>query len=144
MGGEHIAKDDLNFPYNIFLNAPSDDFFLTDVDAPDVLTDDAMLKLMEERVTKGTHLFDVFAQADPKSTNTQKIGSITTTSECTRSLFVDKHFFVRHQRMEEDFVLRPEWVDMVKEVGLDGCDPVAEDSSKWQCPRVTSVTQSYA
>ena len=59
----------------------------------------------------GTVLFEVFALNDPEELGGQlaNIGKIVTASECVTSYFGDEHLYFRHQRMEEDLALRPDW-----------------------------------
>ena len=37
------------------------------------------------------------------------IGAFKTASECTTSQWGDDHMFIRHERMDDDLALKPEW-----------------------------------
>jgi hypothetical protein len=70
----------------------------------------------------GKPIFDVQAIAEPGA-EPQKIGRIYTTSEFARSKFGDEQLFFKHQHMEDDFNLKPKWLDSIdrkKECGM-GC-----------------------
>lgn len=71
------------------------------------------------------------------------IGDIITDSEMTTSYFGDEHFFVRHQRAEDDIALKPEWTDYYPK--FDPWHPTGpnmdesaflanDDGSAWGCP----------
>jgi hypothetical protein len=61
------------------------------------------------------------------------LGTLSTASECVQSLFGDGKMFIRHQRMEEDFALRPEWI---KDMDGKHCVGSTGPISKWQCAKV--------
>lgn len=54
-------------------------------------------------------LFEVLAQASPAA-DLQSIGEIVLTSKLTPSSFGDGRYFHKHQRMEEDFAIQPQWL----------------------------------
>jgi len=84
----------------------------------------------------GSHIFDVYAEASPKDHKDGKrvlLGPLTTISPCYASLFGDEHMFFRHQRMEEDFALAPEWIDQMQDLDDQYCTASAGPISKWQC-----------
>lgn len=64
----------------------------------------------------GTHLFDIFCCPDPRSatdpSKLQRIGKVMSTTRMLRSAPNDGLFF-RHQKKEEDFEKRPEWMDQL-------------------------------
>lgn len=81
-----------------------------------------LLKHFEDIAT-GTQLYDVFAYDSPKAraSNTKtKLGTLKTTSRCTRSLFGDKKLHFQHQRVEEDFELRKEWLQDIRPWAMCG------------------------
>lgn len=85
----------------------------------------------------GVHLFDVFAKASPgEGEDLVKLGTMTTTSQCHRSLFGDEKLFFQHQRMEDDFKLKPDWIAEVKAKNIEGCNDFSDDGSKFKCPGV--------
>ena len=46
-----------------------------------------------------------------------KIAQIVTKSEMTTSNFGDEHLYFRHERMDDDLALRPEWTPYVPKYG---------------------------
>lgn len=49
--------------------------------------------------------------------NLIKIGSLTSQSKFTTSKFADENMFFKHEWMEHDFALRPEWLNDIKRNG---------------------------
>lgn len=100
-------------------------------DAFDAFIDDAL------EIPVGTVLFDVFACPHPAlvsdPTSLQRIGKITTTSETIPSSPHDGLFF-RHQRKEEDYELRPQWKQHLKEKCTlqDGSVGTVEHLAGWE------------
>ena len=91
-------------------------------------------------IKEGTRLFRVTAYASPKDKtegNGFELGTMTTTSQCHRSVFGDTRLLFRHQRMEADFARKPEWIEELTKGGHgDGvCTPSARPVSDWQCAR---------
>jgi len=95
------------------------------------LTDAELLDQLSG-IPVGSHLFSVYARAAPDSDEIP-LGRLTTRTQCVRSLFGDAKLGFAHQRMEEDFALRPDWIPKVKS---KGCAPTAAPPKKWQCPGV--------
>jgi len=95
------------------------------------MSDDELLAHLS-KIPVETHLFDVYAIASPKA-GAEKLGKLTTSSDCVQSLFGDTRLSFKHQRVEEDFSLRPSWTP---DVNFTGCEATAAPSSKWQCPGV--------
>lgn len=60
-------------------------------------------------IPTGTQLFQVFAISNPGDAR-QAIGNITLTSELVTSTVGDEELFFRHQHMEDDFTIHPEWL----------------------------------
>jgi len=67
-----------------------------------------------EELTPGTVLFDVMAYPAPDA-EPFEIGKIVLTGRIARSKFGDEQLLIKHQRKEEDFALRPDWME-----GWDG------------------------
>jgi hypothetical protein len=95
------------------------------------------------RLKAGTKLFYMYAKGAPGG-ELEAIGHIQLTDRFTTSQFGDRQFFFKHQSMEEDFRLRPDWltaIDLPKICGLpdrptraldptpfDGCNaPMRDD-----------------
>jgi len=84
----------------------------------------------------GARLFDVYTYASPQDKKQGVkvlLGTLTTASQCVQSLFGDNKLFYRHQRMEEDFALRPKWINDMKD---KHCAATTGPISKWQCAKV--------
>jgi len=125
--GTLVPSDSVEFPYDVLFEASSDQVHLPDTE----MSDEEMLGHLSA-IESGTHLLNVYAMTSPTSEKIP-LGKLTTTSECVKSAFGDQSLFFRHQRMEEDFVKKPMWVN---DITAPGCNAVAEASSKWQCPGV--------
>jgi len=104
-------------------------------------TNDSLLNSLAN-IKPGTKLFDVYAVGSPseaKQGTKKLLGTLTTTSECVRSTFGDEHMYFRHQRMEEDFAIRTEWIEQMKELSDTPagsiCKATTGPISKWQCPQ---------
>eukprot|EP00928_Gymnodinium_smaydae_P055383 TRINITY_DN38943_c0_g1_i1.p1 TRINITY_DN38943_c0_g1~~TRINITY_DN38943_c0_g1_i1.p1 ORF type:complete len:410 (-),score=70.34 TRINITY_DN38943_c0_g1_i1:244-1473(-) len=65
-----------------------------------------------ENIAVGTKLFEVRAVAEPKA-EPMLIGHISLTDRLTTSKFGDEELFFKHQHMEEDYMLRPAWLDAI-------------------------------
>lgn len=95
-----------------------------------------LLKELSE-MPDGSEILKVYAFASPedkKQGNSIEIGTVTTTGSCHQSLFGDLDLFFRHQRMEEDFALRPEWIQQMDALGDPACEATVGPVSEWQCP----------
>lgn len=74
-----------------------------------------------EQIAEGTALYDVYglphpeAALDPTGKSMQRLGRIVTTSRCVRSA-VDKFLYFKHQRKEEDYELRPYWLQSIVQI----------------------------
>jgi len=55
-----------------------------------------------------------------------------------KSLFSDLDLFFRHQRMEEDFAMRTEWIPEMEALGDSTCTATVGPISQWQCPHVSA------
>jgi len=69
------------------------------------------------KIPIGATLFDVYAHETAANWATgkaaTKIGSLVATSNFVTSAFGDKTLFIQHQYMEDDFALRPEWLNSI-------------------------------
>jgi len=114
------------FPFEL-LFAPADVKFPTEK-----ITAEELLQQLTSMAV-GTRLFDVYTYSSPSAKQRgalEKLGTLTTTSKCVTSLFGDNKLFFRHQRMEEDFSLRPEWIQAATS---DVCKASSKPISTWQC-----------
>jgi len=72
-----------------------------------------------------------------------KLGEMVTTSQCTTSAYGDAKFQIRHQRVEEDWALRPEFLqqyDAKKACGWPGSS-VSVNGTPEKCHASTSLEQ---
>lgn len=114
-----VKVDRPNFPFKLFL-VPSPEVQRSDTPKS---IDDVMSDL--ESFKNGTRLFSVFAcgkgngqaELEPTSGGVDaacgdpfKLGDMLTTSDCTTSSYGDKSFFRRHQPIEQDWTLKPEFL----------------------------------
>jgi len=101
--------------------------------------DDLMKEL--SGISPGTELFNLYAFASPTDKlqgNRISLGTLKTTDTCHQSLFGDLDLMFRHQRMEEDFALAPEWIPVVESFGDSACTATAGPISQWSCPHLSS------
>jgi len=75
-------------------------------------------------VTKGTVLYDIYAQNKPEEQggNWSKIGKLTLDEKFTTSKWGDAGYFIRHQMMDDDLKIHPEWVANTSRFGLTGSE----------------------
>jgi len=120
------------FPFNILFEPTGKANF------SNVKKTDAELLHELSSIKAGTDIFNVYTYASPKAEKAGEkvlLGKLSTTSPCYQSLFGDEHLFFRHQRMEEDFALMPDWIDEMKELGDPVCVATVGPVSKWQCTK---------
>jgi len=128
----------LNFPYELRFVAPEPMQFKVDPNATDK---SAELLSKLAGIPKDTHLYDVLAKASPTAAWV-RLGSIFSRSASLTSMFGDTQLFFRHQRMEEDFAKRPEWLPQIDRAFCDesvDSDGNLRPLSDWQCPGVVGV-----
>ena len=61
------------------------------------------------------------------------IGALVTASEITTSNWGDEHMYFRHQRMEEDLTIRPEWKECTPKQ-TDIYLQLQDNSNNPECP----------
>ena len=59
-------------------------------------------------IPKGSAIYSFIAHSSPEDTAGKELGKIVVDG-CTTSKFGDERLFFRHQRIEEDIKLRPQW-----------------------------------
>lgn len=62
----------------------------------------------------GTKLYSMKAIVDPNDKEGLVLGDVVTIDHCVSSYFGDTKLFFRHQWLEEDIALRPEWTEAYK------------------------------
>lgn len=127
--GNETSLTDLEFPYVLILKPvyekqgsnKNDDDSEVDGKRFDNFIDDLLT------IPPNSTLFDIYTCPDPSSTLDpsliQRIGRISTTSEMILSHPNDGLFF-RHQKKEEDFDLRPDWLEEVNATCVTKCGNV--------------------
>lgn len=95
------------FPYQLIFQPSGFPSF------PEEEVNDTQLVDQLTSIPSGTHLFDVYAQEQSHS-SAAYLGKLSTRSQCVRSLFGDRRLLFQHQRMEEDFALRPQWMQTAR------------------------------
>jgi len=133
--------DDPKFPFKLFL-VPSAE--VQKANTPKSI-DDVMSEL--ETFKTGTNLMSVYACAkgngaaemNPTSGGVEtacgdpfKLGDMVTTTDCTTTKYGDSKFFIRHQPIEQDWVLRPDFLKQypAKEACAWHTDPTPEGLPK--------------
>jgi len=107
----------INFPYKIIFS-PSGA-----VKFPSSHYDDAQLGKLFAGIPTNTLLFSVIAYADPaaeKAKHGTLIGQVYSKTAFTKSTFGDNHLFFKHQYMENDFKLRPSWLNAIDKANSCG------------------------
>jgi len=107
-------------------------------------SNDALLKELSG-IADGSEILTVYAFASPKDKkqgNRIELGTVTTTGSCHQSLFGDQELFFRHQRMEEDFAQRPEWIQQMELLGDPVCEATPGPVSQWQCPHLAAQSMT--
>jgi hypothetical protein len=73
-------------------------------------------------IPSGSTLFNIYATDNPAELGgtEQLIGKLVTASNIFTSLWGDEHMFFRHQRIDDDIELRPDWEPFTKKFSLFG------------------------
>merc|ERR1712066_225723 len=68
----------------------------------------------------GVKLYDVYSYESPAS-GAELMGTLTVTdSDCVSSKYGDEKLFIRHQRIEEDWAKRPDWIPHITDAECGG------------------------
>ena len=67
----------------------------------------------------GTVLYQLRGHQSPEDKEGVLLGAVVTTDDCVTSQYGDTKLFFRHQYINEDKELMPEWADAYN----DGCTP---------------------
>jgi hypothetical protein len=116
--GKAVPTAEIKFPFKLFL-VPSNE-----VQFPNTKKTVAQVNVELESIKVGTTLYTVYAcggasanEDAPTSGGLGKacaqplrLGEMKTLSECTTSKYGDEKFFIRHQRIEEDWKLEPSYL----------------------------------
>lgn len=100
-----------------------------------------------DAIPVGTTLYQIWACAEPRGDEMKPtenledncggalhLGNLVTSSQCTTSLYGDEQFYIRHQRIEDDWLLEPSFMQMgsysatkaceVRSLTADGAPPI--------------------
>ena len=126
---DRTEHKDPKFPFKLFM-VPSPEVQMTEANGMPPMKDgswtiDQVHEFMD-KFKVGTPLYKVYACHTPKVNGNEmnptdgtvedacndavELGDMVTTSKCTTSAYGDKEFHIRHQRIEEDWALRPEFL----------------------------------
>ena len=64
-------------------------------------------------ISNGTSLYRMVAHSDPEDIEGTELGNMVVADGggCTTSKFGDEHLHFRHQRIEDDIKIKPEWAN---------------------------------
>lgn len=110
------AEGDVKFPWELVMRPPAG--LVAEVDCDHY---PSSLHNSLQALTPNTTIFNVFAKSDPEAGETQ-IGSFVLTDKFTTSKFGDAEIFFKHQYMEDDFALQPDWLAAANKQKLCGMD----------------------
>ena len=92
------------FPYKIALKPTGEVNFR---DEPSNNRD--FLQQFVDLIPDGTTLYTFITYSDPKDVYGTEMGKLVIVDGCYPTKFGDDELFFKHQRLEEDIALRPEW-----------------------------------
>jgi len=117
--GAEVSDEEIKFPFQLLL-VPTDEMASR-------FSDEYERPLIEQlrTIESGSVLYELYAKEDYDAAPAL-IGRLKTTSAIESSVFADSKLFLKHQLMEEDFALRPEWT--VRCPSNDDCPVCPVDS----------------
>ena len=92
------------FPFKVALK-PTGKINFSNVKLPD----DCYLRQFTENIQNGTELYSFIAYADPQDVIGTELATMVIVDKCYPGKYGDEKLFFRHQRVEEDIELKPEW-----------------------------------
>ena len=92
------------FPYKVILT-PTEKFHFPS--GKEIDHEELIRQL--ETIGANEQVYHLDAVADQDNLEVRRLGTMTTTGPCRRSPYGDEELFFRHQRVEEDYVLRPDF-----------------------------------
>ena len=110
--GDMLAMEDIQFPFRLMFH-PNPELQNKFKGAR---PRDSLQRMLAS-IANGTKLYDIYALSAPNSVGEEKIGELYTSSDIIFSDASDNFLFFRHQKMMEDFALRPEWGDSDDRLG---------------------------
>jgi len=94
----------INFPYKISLKPTGEVRFREE---PSNNLD--LLQQFVDKIPAGTELYSFIAFENPNDMNGTELGKLVVIDGCYPSRYGDEKLFFKHQRIEEDIELMPEW-----------------------------------
>ena len=64
-----------------------------------------------DAIPVGTTVYTLKAYLSPEDSEGMVLGNVVTTDNCVSSLYGDTRMFFKHQYIEDDIALKPEWTD---------------------------------
>ena len=92
------------FPFKVALK-PTSKIHFSNVKLPT----DRYLRQFTDKIKNGTELYSFVAYADPQDVNGTELAKMVIVNGCYPGKYGDEKLFFRHQRVEEDIELKPEW-----------------------------------
>lgn len=68
-----------------------------------------LLQQFVDEIPHGTEIYSFIAHADPKDVDGTELAKLVIVDGCYPSRYGDEKLFFKHQRVEEDMELRPDW-----------------------------------
>ena len=68
-------------------------------------------KAQFDAIPVGTTIYTLKAYLSPDDSEGMVLGNVVTTDNCVSSLYGDTKMFFKHQYIEDDIALKPEWTD---------------------------------
>ena len=99
-------KEEPIFPFKIILKPTGEVMF---EDAP--LPTQDFLQQFIDKIPDGTQLYSFIAHKDPEDIDGIELGKVANVGRCHIGQYGDEKLFFRHQRVEEDMILRPQWAN---------------------------------
>lgn len=114
------------FTANDALEAAFVDRTDTDGDgSADPFDSETLMTFLEEFPLTNTSLFTIHGRKNPGDDYNIPIGSLVLQTPFTRSSYADEQLFFKHQYMEQDFRLRPDWLDKIDSMEACGVPNVS-------------------
>ena len=94
------------FPFKITLKPTGQVIFQ---DEP--LSNKDFVQQFEDKIPDRTPIYSLLTYKDPEDNKGTELGKVVNVGKCYASQYGDEKLFFRHQRVEEDMELRPQWAN---------------------------------
>lgn len=111
------VEEQVEFPFKITFEPGKS----MSMDASKPKDEQEFLSRMIAAIPTGSELYKLKAQTDPNDKVGVDLGMLVTTDDCITSFNGDTKLFFRHQDLEEDIALKPQWADALREGCI--CNP---------------------